>query len=142
MFEDWDRGERGSTMLPQHYVAISLSQAWPTHTPLPPAGALAETHGLPGLFSRRPKGELARAIPQRLEPKTFLASERTFLSWISMAVTLGSVWDMQEHIRLHGSVMCNIDIYPDFRPFFQGQPGGVYKGPGEWPESCNMPAEP
>lgn len=28
---------------------------------------------------------------QRLEPKTFLASERTFLSWLHMAITLGSI---------------------------------------------------
>ena len=30
-------------------------------------------------------------IPQRLEPKTFLASERTFLSWLHMAITLASI---------------------------------------------------
>eukprot|EP00887_Chlorella_sp_A99_P007155 scaffold2.g7155.t1 len=30
-------------------------------------------------------------LPQRLEPKTFLASERTFLSWLHMAVTIGSI---------------------------------------------------
>ena len=29
--------------------------------------------------------------PQRLEPKTFLASERTFLSWMHMSVTIGSI---------------------------------------------------
>ncbi len=27
----------------------------------------------------------------RLEPKTFFANERTFLSWLHMAVTLGSI---------------------------------------------------
>lgn len=27
----------------------------------------------------------------RIEPKTFLANERTFLNWLSMSVTLGSV---------------------------------------------------
>ena len=31
------------------------------------------------------------SIPQRLEPKTFLASERTFLSWLHMAITLSSI---------------------------------------------------
>ena len=30
-------------------------------------------------------------IPQRLEPKTFLASERTFMSWLHMAITLSSI---------------------------------------------------
>lgn len=33
----------------------------------------------------------ATSIPQRLEPKTFLASERTFMSWLHMAVTLASI---------------------------------------------------
>jgi SPX domain protein involved in polyphosphate accumulation/uncharacterized membrane protein YidH (DUF202 family) len=33
----------------------------------------------------------AEWTPQRLEPKTFLASERTFLSWLHMAVTLGAI---------------------------------------------------
>lgn len=27
----------------------------------------------------------------RLEPKTFFANERTFLAWLHMAVTLGSI---------------------------------------------------
>lgn len=30
-------------------------------------------------------------LSQRLEPKTFLASERTFLSWMHMAITLASI---------------------------------------------------
>lgn len=33
----------------------------------------------------------ALSIPQRLEPKTFLASERTFMSWLHMAITLSSI---------------------------------------------------
>ena len=33
----------------------------------------------------------AAAIPQRLEPKTFLASERTFLSWLHMAITISAI---------------------------------------------------
>jgi len=28
---------------------------------------------------------------QRLEPKTFMASERTFLSWMHMAIVLASI---------------------------------------------------
>ncbi|KAH7618884.1 putative Vacuolar transporter chaperone 1 [Nannochloris sp. 'desiccata'] len=35
--------------------------------------------------------QIPRKIPLRIEPKTYLANERTFLSWLSMAVTLGSV---------------------------------------------------
>lgn len=34
---------------------------------------------------------LARTTPMRVEPKTFLANERTFLSWLHMAVTVGSI---------------------------------------------------
>jgi len=45
--------------------------------------------------SRAPKkGEpraLARTTPMRIEPKTFFANERTFLSWLHMAVTIGSI---------------------------------------------------
>ena len=38
---------------------------------------------------------------------------------------------MQEHIRNHGSIICRIDIYSDFRPMFQSQRNGVYRGPGK-----------
>lgn len=41
-------------------------------------------------FWRAPEGPVT-TIPQRLEPKTFLASERTFLSWLHMAITLASI---------------------------------------------------
>jgi len=34
---------------------------------------------------------MARTTPMRVEPKTFLANERTFLSWLHMAVTVGSI---------------------------------------------------
>ncbi len=34
---------------------------------------------------------MATTIPQRIEPKTFFANERTFLSWLHMAVTIGSI---------------------------------------------------
>ncbi len=32
-----------------------------------------------------------RTSPMRIEPKTFFANERTFLAWLHMAVTLGSI---------------------------------------------------
>eukprot|EP00890_Picochlorum_soloecismus_P001021 jgi/Picsp_1/191/NSC_00190-R1_vacuolar transporter chaperone 1 len=35
--------------------------------------------------------QLPRKIPLRIEPKTYFANERTFLSWLSMATTLGTV---------------------------------------------------
>ncbi|KDD74760.1 VTC domain-containing protein [Helicosporidium sp. ATCC 50920] len=63
-------------------------------TPPPPSG------GAEGLLVRllraagvggAPSEKLLEATPQRLEPKTFLASERTFLSWLHMAVTLAAI---------------------------------------------------
>lgn len=39
----------------------------------------------------KPQPRLATTIPQRIEPKTFFANERTFLSWLHMAVTIGSI---------------------------------------------------
>ena len=38
-----------------------------------------------------PTQTMARTTPMRIEPKTFLANERTFLSWLHMAVTIGSI---------------------------------------------------
>jgi uncharacterized membrane protein YidH (DUF202 family) len=35
--------------------------------------------------------ELQGSTMMRIEPKTFFANERTFLSWLHMAVTLGSI---------------------------------------------------
>jgi len=34
---------------------------------------------------------LPRKVPVRIEPKTYFANERTFLSWMHMSVTLGSI---------------------------------------------------
>jgi len=34
---------------------------------------------------------MATTIPMKIEPKTFFANERTFLSWMHMAVTIGSI---------------------------------------------------
>ena len=30
-------------------------------------------------------------VPQRIEPKSYFANERTFLSWLNMAITIGSI---------------------------------------------------
>ena len=35
--------------------------------------------------------KLPRKVPVRVEPKTYFANERTFLSWVNMSVTLGSI---------------------------------------------------
>ncbi|PSC71737.1 VTC domain-containing [Micractinium conductrix] len=40
----------------------------------------------------RPSASLASGAPvKKIEPKTFFANERTFLSWLHMAVTIGSI---------------------------------------------------
>ena len=39
---------------------------------------------------KKSKGK-PRKMPMRIEPKTYFANERTFLSWLHMAVTLGSI---------------------------------------------------
>ena len=46
------------------------------------------------------------------------------------ALTLRTIPSMQEHIRNHGSVVCPINIYSDFRDFFARSSEGVYRGPG------------
>mmetsp|Transcript_27459 Transcript_27459/g.50674 ORF Transcript_27459/g.50674 Transcript_27459/m.50674 type:complete len:739 (-) Transcript_27459:23-2239(-) len=50
----------------------------------------------PGFFSRilglaPPSTAILRSSPLKIEPKTFFANERTFLSWLHMAITLGSI---------------------------------------------------
>jgi hypothetical protein len=44
---------------------------------------------------------------------------------------LGSIVDMQRHIRQQGSIVCRMQLYSDIRPFFAKNPGAVYRGPGE-----------
>ena len=48
------------------------------------------------------------------------------------AVTLSNIPSIQQHIRNHGSVVCSIDIYSDFRDFFARSRDGVYKEPGRF----------
>lgn len=40
-------------------------------------------------MATRPK--IPGVVQQRAEPKTFFANERTFLSWLHMALTMGSI---------------------------------------------------
>jgi hypothetical protein len=44
---------------------------------------------------------------------------------------LGSIVEMQRHIRQQGSIVCRMQLYSDIRPFFAANRGGVYTGPGE-----------
>ena len=60
-----------------------------------------EPHGTPfGFFSdwaarlyarRRRRAAAPRTVPMRIEPKTFFANERTFLSWLHTAVLIGTI---------------------------------------------------
>jgi hypothetical protein len=43
---------------------------------------------------------------------------------------LGSIWEMQRHIRQHGSIVCGMQLYSDTKSFFAANPRGVYKEPG------------
>ncbi|KAI8470603.1 MAG: hypothetical protein J3K34DRAFT_254243 [Monoraphidium minutum] len=45
-------------------------------------------------------------------------------------VQLNSAWEVQQHIRTWGAAITRLDIYDDFKPFFEKTPGGVYAGPG------------
>jgi uncharacterized membrane protein YidH (DUF202 family) len=38
-----------------------------------------------------PRPKIPGAIPEKSEPKTYLANERTFLAWLHMALTIGSI---------------------------------------------------
>eukprot|EP00898_Chlorokybus_atmophyticus_P006146 jgi/Chlat1/6532/Chrsp45S06006 len=50
--------------------------------------------------------EVPRKVPMRIEPKVFFANERTFLSWLHMAVTIGSI----------GSAILAFATDPDLSP--------------------------
>lgn len=55
---------------------------------IPKHGWLARLLGFPDPDS---VGTVRSATAMRIEPKTLFANERTFLSWLSMAVTIGSI---------------------------------------------------
>jgi uncharacterized membrane protein YidH (DUF202 family) len=40
---------------------------------------------------RRSDGSVPRTVPMRIEPKTYFANERTFLSWLHTAVLIGTI---------------------------------------------------
>ncbi|PNW74778.1 hypothetical protein CHLRE_12g510250v5 [Chlamydomonas reinhardtii] len=42
-------------------------------------------------FTQGAELQLPRKVPMRVEPKSYFANERTFLSWMGMAITLGGV---------------------------------------------------
>jgi hypothetical protein len=45
---------------------------------------------------------------------------------------LGSIVEMQHHIRQQGSIVCRMQLYSGIKSFFAANPGAVYKGPGVW----------
>ena len=54
-------------------------------------GLFRRCFGFPRGEARRHRKQVPRAVPMRIEPKTYFANERTFLSWLHMAVLIGSV---------------------------------------------------
>jgi SPX domain protein involved in polyphosphate accumulation/uncharacterized membrane protein YidH (DUF202 family) len=86
---DLDRQDRGVGEEEGQSVAISLPSSQPSRLS---TGANGTTWCF-GMLSRAKKNKdmKPRKIPMRIEPKTYFANERTFLSWLHMAVTLGSV---------------------------------------------------
>lgn len=74
----------------------STLQLLPDRSAITGLGNSSKKHGkgfFSWLFNRaKPRKDgLNKCIPQRIEPKTFFANERTFLSWLHMAVTIGSI---------------------------------------------------
>ncbi len=68
---------------------------------------------------------MATTIPQRIEPKTFFANERTFLSWLHMAVTIGSIGAAL--LGFSGSAPRDPHASPAVRPqFYNTTPHGPY----------------
>mmetsp|Transcript_24197 Transcript_24197/g.66235 ORF Transcript_24197/g.66235 Transcript_24197/m.66235 type:complete len:168 (-) Transcript_24197:652-1155(-) len=61
-----------------------------SHMPQIPQWLLDKIHGT-HFYTEGAEIQLPRKIPMRVEPKSYFALERTFLSWVSMAVTMGSV---------------------------------------------------
>ena len=56
------------------------------------------------LYARRRRREAApRTVPMRIEPKTFFANERTFLSWLHTAVLIGTIGAGLVSVHLGGS---------------------------------------
>eukprot|EP00899_Mesostigma_viride_P021788 jgi/Mesvir1/29610/Mv21464-RA.3 len=64
---------------------------------LPPAAEEEGCHCLDALRSREclklrhREHLLPRKVPMKIEPKTFFANERTFLNWLHMAITMGTI---------------------------------------------------
>ena len=64
------------------------------NTPLSPVQETGATSWFMGLFGRKGYQSIQsklRKVPTKVEPKVFFANERTFLSWMHMAVTLSSI---------------------------------------------------
>jgi len=77
------------------------------------SGATSEECTCCGLFPV--SSALPRKVPVRIEPKTFFANERTFLSWLHMSVTLGSISSaltvFSEDDTAHGAAMQIMSLF-------------------------------
>lgn len=51
-------------------------------------------------------------------------------------ISLETPWEIMEHIREWGSAITRLEIYDDFKPFFNTNPGGVY--PGHKPKASKV----
>ena len=54
---------------------------------------------------RRSDGSVPRTVPMRIEPKTYFANERTFLSWLHTAVLIGTIGAGLASVHLGGNRM-------------------------------------
>ncbi|WIA41525.1 hypothetical protein OEZ86_008895 [Tetradesmus obliquus] len=52
--------------------------------------------------------------------------QRGTFEW-TRAQPLETLWQVQRHIRVWGSVVTSFNVYPDFRPFMKAHPKGVYE---------------
>jgi hypothetical protein len=75
---------------------------------------------------------------RRYEPLSGTPCSRTCTSTLPQLLQgvykykqLGSIVEMQRHIRQQGSIVCRMQLYSDVKPFFAANRNGVYKGPGE-----------
>jgi hypothetical protein len=49
---------------------------------------------------------------------------------------LAAVWQMQQHIRRFGSIVCPLTLFPSLRKVVSRNPRSVYNGPGAGPPWC------
>jgi uncharacterized membrane protein YidH (DUF202 family) len=121
LIEGQSREESGEGRRVQSYSNPSISDRMGTHREranLSMVGSLVapikKLFGMNEDTTTRPK---PRKVPIKVEPKVFFANERTFLSWMHMAVTLASIAvaiiafaDANEWSQIYGLVLMPIAI--------------------------------